>query len=229
MGFFSGITKTLTGGATSKSSSENLSGLLALPDYATGPYKNLLKEAQNLVGGGRGAQLFTPIGLTAGEQQAQSLTQLPNSEEGVQSLISRFMNPYMQSAYDTINREAEGNYSLSKQALNNAGQFGSNREILGAVNADEARLRAIGEAQRTGFNSALGTGLAQNQQTIENLMNMGGVEREIGLAGSRAPLDALLAFAQILGTLPSTAKGTSSSKSDSVGGFLPGLSGSGAK
>lgn len=44
MGFFSGITKTLTGGSDSKSSSQQQSGLLALPKYAQNAFQGLVTD-----------------------------------------------------------------------------------------------------------------------------------------------------------------------------------------
>ena len=223
----------LTGGSDSKSESSQSSnsGLLALPAYAQTAYEDLVKQATGQLGGGQGSQYFTPIGQTATEAQAAGLAQLPTNQQGVQSLVSQYLNPYMDSAYDTINKQATGQYSLLKQSLANSGQMGSNREYLQAGATDEARLNAIANAQREGYNTALNTGLNQNQQNIQNLTAQGADERNLASQTTQAPLAALQMLAQLLGTLPSTSTstGSSSGTSSSVGGFLPALAQFGGK
>jgi hypothetical protein len=78
--------------------------------------------------------------------------------------ISQFYNPYQSYVLDEINRQAAmAQNQLSAQAVQ-SGAFGGGREGVQRAEQERARLGAVGEAQQTGFNTALGA--AQNQQQI---------------------------------------------------------------
>jgi hypothetical protein len=79
--------------------------------------------------------------------------------------ISQFYNPYQSYVLDEINRQAEmAQNQLSAQAVQ-AGAFGGGREGVQRAEQERARLGAVGQAQQTGFNTALGA--AQNQQQLQ--------------------------------------------------------------
>lgn len=217
MGFFSSI----LGGSSSKSTQS--SGYGALPKIAQEAMDEVTKRGQSLLMGSGGADLFTPMPQTGAETQAFNMMQTPNTQQGITDLVSRYQNPYMDSVVGDINREAEGQYSLYKQALSGAGQMGSNREFVNAAAADEARLRAIEQAKRESYNTALNTGLNQNQQTIGNLMTQGEFTRGLDSQTKTAELSALQQMAALLGVYPATSEGTSkSSSSPGIGGLLQG-------
>ena len=78
--------------------------------------------------------------------------------------ISQFYNPYQSYVLDEINRQASmAQNQLSGQAVQ-SGAFGGGREGVQRAEQERARLGKIGEAQATGFQTALGA--AQNQQQI---------------------------------------------------------------
>jgi hypothetical protein len=78
--------------------------------------------------------------------------------------ISQFYNPYQSYVLDEINRQASmAQNQLSAQAIK-TGAFGYGREGVQRAEQERARLGQIGQAQQTGFNTALGA--AQNQQQI---------------------------------------------------------------
>jgi hypothetical protein len=78
--------------------------------------------------------------------------------------ISQFYNPYQSYVLDEINRQAAmAQNQLSGQAVQ-AGAFGGGREGVQRAEMERGRLASIGQAQQTGFNTALGA--AQNQQQI---------------------------------------------------------------
>ena len=78
--------------------------------------------------------------------------------------ISQFYNPYQSYVLDEINRQASmAQNQLSGQAVQ-SGAFGGGREGVQRAEQERARLGQIGQAQQTGFNTALGA--AQNQQQI---------------------------------------------------------------
>jgi hypothetical protein len=216
MGFFSSI-GGLFGG--SKSAETQKSGFGALPKEAQDAFINMTKQASGMLLAPNGGKLFTPMPQTGAETQAFGLMQAPTTQAGVADLVGRFQNPYIDSLIGDINRQAEGKYSLYKQALSGAGQMGSNREFINAAAADEARLRAIEQAKRESYNTALGTGLAANQQTIGNLMQQGEFTRGLDTQTRQADLNALYALGTILGFYPQTSEGTSMKKDYGEGSF----------
>jgi hypothetical protein len=114
--------------------------------------------------------------------------------------ISQFYNPYQSYVLDEINRQASmAQNQLSGQAVQ-AGAFGGGREGVQRAEQERARLAAVGEAQRSGFNTALGAaqqqqqfGLQAGQQLgqlgaqqqamsqgdINQLMSSGGLQRQL--------------------------------------------------
>jgi hypothetical protein len=96
----------------------------------------------------------------------------PTTQAGIGSVlqaqagpnISQFYNPYQSYVLDEINRQADiAQNKLAGQAVG-AGAFGGGREGVQRAEQERARLGKIGEAQATGFQTALGA--AQNQQQI---------------------------------------------------------------
>ena len=96
----------------------------------------------------------------------------PTTQAGIGSVlqaqagpnISQFYNPYQSYVLDEINRQASmAQNQLAGQAVQ-AGAFGGGREGVQRAEQERARLGKIGEAQATGFQTALGA--AQNQQQI---------------------------------------------------------------
>jgi hypothetical protein len=114
--------------------------------------------------------------------------------------ISQFYNPYQSYVLDEINRQASmAQNQLSGQAVQ-SGAFGGGREGVQRAEQERARLAAVGEAQRSGFNTALGAaqqqqqfGLqagqqlgqlgaqqqAMSQSDINQLMSSGGLQRQL--------------------------------------------------
>jgi hypothetical protein len=79
--------------------------------------------------------------------------------------ISQFYNPYQSYVLDEINRQAEmAQNQLAGQAVQ-AGAFGGGREGVQRAEMERGRLSSIGQAQQTGFNTALGA--AQQQQGLQ--------------------------------------------------------------
>lgn len=233
MGFFSSI-GGLFGG--SKSTQQQSSGYGALPKIAQQAMDEITRQGQSLLLGSGGSKLFTPMPQTAQETQAFNLMQLPTTQQGVNSLVGMYLNPFQDFLIENINKQATGGYSLYKQALSDAGQMGSNREFLNAAEADRARLNAIGTSLAGNYNNALSTGLNQNQQNIMNLLAQGDFTRGMDSQTNQAQLSALQAMAALLGVYPATSQGTGSTKDygkglfgNLVGAFSGGLSGKGGK
>ena len=132
----------------------------------------------------------------------------PTTQAGIGSVlqaqagpnISQFYNPYQSYVLDEINRQADiAQNKLAGQAVG-AGAFGGGREGVQRAEQERARLAAVGEAQRSGFNTALGAaqqqqqfGLqagqqlgqlgaqqqAMSQSDINQLMSSGGLQRQL--------------------------------------------------
>jgi hypothetical protein len=85
--------------------------------------------------------------------------------------ISQFYNPYQSYVLDEINRQAAmAQNQLSGQAVQ-AGAFGGGREGVQRAEQERARLGKIGEAQQTGFNTALGAAHNNNNKLVYKLDN----------------------------------------------------------
>ena len=106
--------------------------------------------------------------------------------------ISQFYNPYQSYVLDEINRQASmAQNQLSGQAVQ-AGAFGGGREGVQRAEQERARLAAVGEAQRSGFNTALGAAQQQQQVGLQAGQQLGqlGVQQQ---AMSQADINQLMA------------------------------------
>jgi len=144
-------------------------------------------------------------GLSGLEQQGlgQAATTgvgAPTTQAGIGSIlqaqagpnIQQFYNPYQSYVLDEINRQAAmAQNQLSGQAVQ-AGAFGGGREGVQRAEQERARLGAIGEAQRTGFNTALGAATQQQQIGLQAGQQLGqlGVQQQ---AMSQADINQLMA------------------------------------
>jgi len=77
--------------------------------------------------------------------------------------ISQFYNPYQSYVLDEINRQSQISQNQLASNAVNAGAFGGGRQGIQAAEQERARLGQIGQAQQTGFNTALQAGLSQQQ------------------------------------------------------------------
>jgi hypothetical protein len=124
----------------------------------------------------------------------------PTTQAGIGSVlqaqagpnISQFYNPYQSYVLDEINRQAAmAQNQLSGQAVQ-AGAFGGGREGVQRAEQERARLGKIGEAQATGFNTALGAAQQQQQVGLQAGQQLGqlGVQQQ---AMSQADINQLMA------------------------------------
>ena len=124
----------------------------------------------------------------------------PTTQAGIGSVlqaqqgpnISQFYNPYQSYVLDEINRQAQmAQNQLSGQAVQ-AGAFGGGREGVQRAEQERARLAAVGEAQRSGFNTALGAAQQQQQVGLQAGQQLGqlGVQQQ---AMSQADINQLMA------------------------------------
>jgi len=124
----------------------------------------------------------------------------PTTQAGIGSIlqaqqgpnISQFYNPYQSYVLDEINRQASmAQNQLAGQAVQ-AGAFGGGREGVQRAEQERARLAAVGEAQRSGFNTALGAAQQQQQVGLQAGQQLGqlGVQQQ---AMSQADINQLMA------------------------------------
>ena len=105
--------------------------------------------------------------------------------------ISQFYNPYQSYVLDEINRQASmAQNQLSGQAVQ-AGAFGGGREGVQRAELQRATLGQIGQAQQTGFNTALGAAQQQQQFGLQAGQQLGqlGVQQQ---AMSQADINQLM-------------------------------------
>jgi hypothetical protein len=124
----------------------------------------------------------------------------PTTQAGIGSIlqaqagpnISQFYNPYQSYVLDEINRQAQmAQNQLSGQAIQ-AGAFGGGREGVQRAEMERGRLASIGQAQQTGFNTALGAAQQQQQVGLQAGQQLGqfGVQQQ---AMSQADINQLMA------------------------------------
>ena len=124
----------------------------------------------------------------------------PTTQAGIGSVlqaqagpnISQFYNPYQSYVLDEINRQSEmAQNQLAARAVQ-AGGFGGGREGVQRAEQERARLAAVGEAQRSGFNTALGAAQHQQQVGLQAGQQLGqlGVQQQ---AMSQADINQLMA------------------------------------
>lgn len=211
MGFLSG----LFGGQ--KSTSNSQSGFSLLPSQIQNAYTNYATELSNQIPGA--AQAYTPLPQTADETQAiNTLRQgFAPTQESLASDISLLTNPYDDYVINDINRQATGDYSILKQALNEAGQFGSNRQMLGANDIERTRLNDIGRFRQDQYNNTINqifsSLIPQRQQDVQGLLGIGEFERNLAGQTAQAPITALQQLATALGALPQSGGSTSTTTS----------------
>ncbi len=230
MGFFSSVlgglggATSLLGGGGASSQSSSSGGFSALPPEISGAYKDYASQIQNLLSGGNLTNMYKPLAQTAGETKAygainQGFT--PN-QQTLNSDITMQQNPYDQYVIDEINRQSGGDYSILKQSLNEAGQFGSNRQNLGANDIDLSRLNQIGTFKQNNYNTALNNALTTlpglRQQDAQSQLAAGANQRDLYGQEQQAPVIALQQIAKALGILPTTEGSTTSSTSSNTSG-----------
>lgn len=219
MGFLSGITNILGGGSSASGSASYKDTFSMLPEEIQNSFKGFANNFNSLIPGA--AQAFTPIPQTADETQAianmrQGFTP---TQESLSKDIGMLMNPWDNYVLNDVNRQASGDYSILKQAMNEAGQFGSNRQTLGANDIEQTRLGTIGKLRQGQYNDAIGQVfnnlIPLRQGDTSNLMGIGNFQRNLASQTSQAPYTGMLALAEALKSLPSTTgtvqTGTSSS------------------
>jgi Chaperone of endosialidase len=148
MGFLSSL--GFGGGSTTTPAS----GFYSQPKSYQNLYNSNMNSAQSVFynpDGALNSQMFTP----SGQGYDQIMQGFTPTQQSLTADIGMQMNPYDKYVIDEMNTQAGGEYSLLKQALNQSGQMGSNRQVLGANDIDMRRIGQIGQFKQQGYNTAL--------------------------------------------------------------------------
>lgn len=203
MGFLSSI----TGGGKSGGSS---GGYGALPKFQQQALKSQAAGVSKYIDpfGDGNIDRFTPLGETADETRAYDLIRqgFTPTAETLGADLNMLQNPYLSSVISEINRQGQGANSVLQQNLNGAGQFNSNRSILGASDIDLARTNQIGgflsDNYNTNLNYALNTLPALRAADATGLAGIGADQRALDYQINQAPVTALQTQAGILSGFP---------------------------
>jgi len=186
-------------GGGSKSTSK--SGYSALSKNVKSQFDPFAKAInQYTMPGNEGViEAFTPMGLSGSENAAinainQGFT--PN-QASLTSDINMQMNPYNQFVIDEINRQGGGEYSMLKQAMTEAGQSGSNRQLLGANDIDLSRMNQIGGFLGNQFNTSMNNAMnrlpALRAADATAQLGAGDMQRQLQMQQQLAPVSAIQA------------------------------------
>lgn len=222
MGFLSGLVGGLGGGGTTKGKAGYSSGFGALPSEIQGVYKNFATGVDKLIPGA--ASAFTPLQQTADETSAFNTIRqgFAPTADSLSADIGMLTNPWDDFVLGDVNRQAAGDYSILKQDIAAAGQFGSNRQRLGANDIEQTRLGTIGKLRQGQYDSALqnvfSNLIPQRQADAAGKLGIGEFQRNLAGQTAQAPYTGMLALAQALGALPKDTSQAQTSSSQSSGG-----------
>jgi hypothetical protein len=233
MGFFSSV---LGGG---KSTSSSSSGFNTMPEPAKKALMDIIGGTSAFISpwdannGANQANIdrFTPMGQTADETTAfnairQGFT--PN-QQTLNADISMLQNPFNESVISEINRQGNGQNSILRQTMDNAGQFGSNRSILGANDIDLSRMNTIGGFLQGQFNQNLNHALttlpALRAMDTQGLLDIGSFQRNLDMQTKQAPVTAIQTAAGISNGMGATVNNQTQTQSSGGGGGFADLLG----
>jgi hypothetical protein len=217
MGFLKSITGIL-GGGTESSGSSSSGGFNALSPQIQGAYNDLASALQKQIPAATAN--FTPMPQTADETNAFNAIRrgFTPTAQSLQSDVGLLTNPFNDQVIGDVNRAANSDFSILKQNLGQVGQFGSNRQMLGANDIEQTRLGTIGKLRQDQYNKTLdqifNSLIPQRAQDAAGLLGIGQFQRGLDTQTRTAGVTALQEVAKALGILP-TQEGSSQSNQSS--------------
>lgn len=211
------------GGSEGSSNQSSSQGFRDLPPEIQNAFKELATTAQGMIGTNNSA--YTPLAQTAGETSAINSinTGFAPTATSINSDIAMQQNPYDKYVIDEINRQSQGANSILQANTSAAGQFGSNRQFLGANDIDLSRLNQIGGFKQDQYNTNLNNALTVLPQARANdaqaQLGAGGFQRNLRAQTQQAPVSSLKDISAILGVLPTNSGQSSGSSSQSGWNF----------
>jgi len=121
----------------------------------------------------------TALETAAFQQAGQTGVGATTQQQGINALlgaqqaatagpnIQQFYNPYQQYVLDEINRQAQQGVVRTQGEAVQAGAFGGGREGVQLAEQERARLGLVGQAQASGFQTALGAAQQQQQAQLQ--------------------------------------------------------------
>lgn len=132
-------------------------------------------------------QYFSPSGLSGQEQMVGDLLSLPFADpKAYQKSMQSFMSPYRDIITQDINKQFEAPQGAIASRASEAGAFGSSRHRDMEADLERSRLDAIANAMQGQYNTAQG----QYTSGLGNILNFGGLQRELDLQQRMAPVSA---------------------------------------
>ena len=209
MGFLSGLTDILGGGSKEQGKATYQDTFSMLPQEFQNAYRTYANQLNTQIPNATSA--YTPMAQTGDETRAfDTIRQgFSPTAQTLGADVSMLMNPFNDSVINNINRQANSDFSILKQNAAQAGQFGSNRQMLGANDIEQTRQNNIGSLLQNQYNQAIGQVFSnlipQRQQDAQGLMGIGEFQRNLGLQTNTAPITGLQQVGSALGILPSSA------------------------
>lgn len=220
MGFLNSVSRFLGGGSKSSSGGVSQSGFGLLPGGIKDSFTNYANQFNTLLNDG-GLDAFTPLPQTEFETSALNTVSqgLTPTQESLRADIAMQMNPFDEFVINDINRAADSDYSILKRAMSDAGQLGSNRQLLGANDIEQTRLNTIGNLRQSQYNNALDNSLNEilgaRQADVTDQFGAGQFLRDLDAQTRQADITGLQTFGNLLGALPQTGGSTSTNTSSS--------------
>ncbi len=138
--------------------------------------------------------------------QENALQQQGQGIQGIQKDLGQYMNPYQQFVTDQINTNYNTNANNLKGLQNQIGhgsnarlrQLNSSSQTLAQGQNEEARQRALAEANYNNYNQAL----SLRRQTLSDMLSAGGAYQQQQQNLQNAPFNRLSQYGQLLGAVP---------------------------
>ena len=224
--------KSLFGGSESKGTTSSAAGYSTLPSNLRAGFDQLGQGVAQYTNPNDPANIarFTPMGETADETAAYGAMRrgFTPTSQSLNTDLSMLMNPYNDYVIGGVNNQANSDFSILKQNMDQAGQFGSNRQMLGANDIELQRQNQIGGMLQGQYNQALGQVfnnlVPQRQQDAMNLMGVGDRQRALDMQTKQAPINALQAGTSMIAPFTSNTSNGYNATNNYGEGIISGLS-----
>jgi hypothetical protein len=224
------------GGSSSSGSQSSQSGWALLPKEIQDAFTSFATTAGKTLnpGGTPDGSAYKLPALNSGSQSA--LDNISNGKfaitpDSFAANMKMLQDPYQQSVINQIQRNATGDSSQLSSYFDKAGDFGSNRSMLGnsdisAKAADQVGSFLSGE-YNSNKNDALTTIPSNQAQSAAGAVQAGLTQQQQQLTNQQAPISALSQLAKLYGILPQSGGSVSSGQNSSSTstGVIPALFG----
>jgi hypothetical protein len=222
-------TEIFGGNSQGSSAQYSNSGFSQLPPQIQQAFTQYATQANNQFATPQSAA-YAPGPMTSGETTALNTINagFTPTQNQINSSVNEQMNPYNQDVMNLVNQQAYGADSALNSELSAAGQYGSNRAVLGANNIANQQASTLGSILQPEFQTAMNNALTTipqlNAQSAAAQLQGGQFQQGLNLQNMQAPVSALSAYGSLLGVLPQTGGSVSAGVSNQsqlsgLGGF----------